>query len=112
MKELVPFSIRILKDDRDKLPVIGKDLGESDTAAGGIRALISFYEKNKKLQDPEEEQIRNFEINIAKIKNSKFPYDPKEIKLLEDGLEKAKSKLVQKNMDALKGQLKLLNSIG
>lgn len=110
MKDLVPFSIRISGEDKERLPKIGEELGKSNTAAAGIRALIEFYDKNKALQDPDEEQLKSFEINITKIKSSKFPYDPKEIKLLEDGLDKAKAKLVKKKMDAMKNQLKLINS--
>ncbi len=111
MKESMPISIRLSDDDKKAIIKAGKEIDpvKSTTFTGAIRALLDFYQKNRPKKS-DEEILTSLQLQIENMKNGPLKLSSQEIQEMEQSLEKAKLRVVEKKKSQFLAQLKLVSS--
>ncbi len=111
MKESMPISIRLSDDDKKGIIRAGEEIDpeKSKTFAGAIRALLDFYQKNRPKKS-DEEILNSLQLQIDSMKKGPLKLSEQEIQEMEQSLEKAKQRVLEKKKNHFLSQLKLVSS--
>ena len=111
MKESMPFSIRLTEDDKKAIMRAGGEIKpqESKTFTGAVRALLEFYETNRPKKS-DEDILNSLQLQIDSMKKGPLKLSDQEIQEMEQSLEKAKQRVLEKKKNHFHSQLKLVSS--